>query len=95
MACTYTGTAEMFTGAIVMISSAGIVLSRTRDALRWSGLTALAAGLSVILLPDAIGYCHNSQHPCNYGTVPLLRLLGGLIILLSLTGFLVSFRKEK
>ncbi len=95
MACTYTGTAEMFTGAIVIITSAGMVLSRTRDVLRWSGLTALAAGLSVILLPDAIGYCHNSQHPCNYGTVPVLRLLGGLIMLLSLAGFLVSFRKEK
>ncbi len=95
MACTYTGTAEMFIGAIVMVAAVGMILSKTREILRWLGLTTLAAGISVILVPDAIGYCHNSQHPCNYGTVPLLRLLGGLIILLSLAGFLISFKGEK
>ncbi len=95
MACTYTGTAEMFVGAIVIVAAVGMILSRIREILRWSGLTVLTAGVSVILLPDAIGYCHNSQHPCNYGTIPLLRLLGGLIILLSLTGLLISFKGEK
>ena len=95
MACTYTGTAEMFIGAIVMMAAVGIILSKTRETLRWSGLTALAAGVSVILVPEAIGYCHNSQHPCNYGTVPMLRLLGALITLLSLAGFLMSLKGEK
>ncbi len=95
MACTYTGTAEMFIGAIVMIASVGIILSQSRETLRWSGLTTLAAGVSVIFVPEAIGYCHNSQHPCNYGTVPMLRLLGGLIIFLSLAGFLISLKGEK
>lgn len=95
MACSYTGTAEMFMGAIVMTAAVGIVLSKTRETLRWCGLTVLAAGLSVIFLPEAIGYCHNSRMPCNYGTVPVLRLLGGLIILISLVGFLISLRGEK
>ncbi len=95
MACTYTGTAEMFIGAIVMIAAVGMILSKTYEALRWSGLTTLAAGISVILVPEAIGYCHNSQHPCNYGTVPMLRLLGALIILLSIAGFIISLKGEK
>ena len=95
MACTYTGTAEMFIGAIVMMAAVGMILSRTYETLRWSGLTTLTAGISVILAPEAIGYCHNSQHPCNYGTVPMLRLLGGLIILLSIAGFLISLKGER
>ena len=95
MACTYTGTAEMFIGAIVMIAAVGMILSKTYEALRWSGLTTLAAGISVILVPEAIGYCHNSQHPCNYGTVPMLRLLGALIILLSIAAFIISLKGEK
>ncbi len=95
MACTYTGTAEMFIGAIVMIAAVGMILSRTYEALRWSGLTTLAAGIAVVFVPDAIGYCHNSQHPCNYGTVPMLRLLGALIILLSIAGFIISLKGEK
>jgi hypothetical protein len=95
MACSYTGTAEMFLGAIVMMAAAGMVLSGSRETLRWSGLTSIAAGLSVILVPEALGYCHNSRMPCNYGTIPVLRLLGGLIMFLSLAGFLISLRREK
>ncbi len=95
MACSYTGTAEMFIGAIVMTAAVGIILSKTRETLRWSGLTTLTAGLSVIFAPEAIGYCHNSRMPCNYGTVPVLRLLGGLIIILSLAGFLISFKGKE
>jgi hypothetical protein len=95
MACSYTGTAEMFLGAIVMTAAAGMVLSGARETLKWSGLTAIAAGISVILVPEAIGYCHNSRMPCNYGTVPVLRLLGGLIIVLSLAGFIISLRREE
>ena len=93
MACTYTGTAEMFIGAIVMSAAVGIILSKNQETLRWSCLTILAAGVSAILVPEAIGYCHSSEHPCNYGTVPVLRLIGVLIVLLSLTGFFASFRR--
>ncbi|HUO77327.1 MAG TPA: DUF4418 family protein [Thermodesulfovibrionales bacterium] len=93
MACTYTGTAEMFIGAIVMSAAVGIILSKDHGTLRWSCLTSLAAGISVLLVPEAIGYCHSSEHPCNYGTVPVLRLIGVLIVLLSLTGFFASFKR--
>ena len=93
MACTYTGTAEMFIGAIVMSASVGMILSKSYGTLRWSSLTILTAGISIIFVPEAIGYCHSSEHPCNYGTVPVLRLIGILIVLLSLGGFLFSFKK--
>jgi len=95
MACSHTAIAEMFAGIMVMAAAVGLFFSRGSDGLRWLSFVALVAGVSVIWLPVAIGYCHSDRMPCNYGTVPALRLLGALIILLSLAGFFLSFRKEK
>lgn len=93
MACSYTAVSEMCIGLIVMVSSLGIFFSRNAETLRWLALSPVALGISVLLIPEAIGYCHSSSMPCNYGTIPVLRLAGVLIILVSLGGFLVSFKK--
>jgi len=93
MACSYTGTAEMFVGFMIDVAAAGIFLSKSDDALRWSALTVFSGAISVLLLPQAIGYCHSSSMPCHYGTVPALRLFGVITLVASLTGFLVTFRK--
>ncbi len=93
MACSYTGTAEMFVGFMIDVAAAGIFLSKSNDALRWSALTVFSGAVSVLLLPQAIGYCHSSSMPCHYGTVPALRLFGAITLVVSLTGFLVTFRK--
>ncbi len=95
MACSHTAIAEMFVGIMVMAAATGLFFSRSGEGLRWLSFTALAAGISVIWIPEAIGYCHSGHMPCNYGTIPVLRLLGVLIVLLSLAGFLLSLRKEK
>lgn len=75
MACSHTGKLEMFIGLVVMVASAGMFFSKTPETLRWQAFTILAAGLSVIVIPEVIGYCHNSSMPCNYGTIPVLRLI--------------------
>ncbi|MCL5023106.1 MAG: DUF4418 family protein [Nitrospirae bacterium] len=95
MTCTQTAIAEMFMGFVVMTASAGMAFSKGRQPLRWLSLTTLAAGISVIWIPEAIGHCHSTRMPCNYGTVPVLRLLGVLIILLSLASSLLSLKKER
>lgn len=95
MSCSHTGISEMFMGVIVMAASVGMFFSKTSDTLRWSAFTIFFAGISVIVIPEAIGYCHSSRMPCNYGTIPVLRLLGGLIILLSFAGFFISFKGER
>jgi hypothetical protein len=93
MACSYTALSEMFLGFIVMVSSLGIFFSRSAEALRWLALILIASGTSVLLIPEAIGYCHSSNMPCNYGTIPVLRLTGVLIILVSFGGFFASFKR--
>ena len=95
MNCSHTGITEMFIGLMVMTVSTGLLFSKGSEGLRWLSFAALIAGVSVISVPEAIGYCHSSRMPCNYATVPVLRLLGVLIIALSLAGFSVSFRREK
>jgi len=94
MACSYMGTAEMAVGFIIMAVACGMLLSKSDEALRWLSLTALATGITVLVLPDAIGYCHSSDMPCNYATVPALQLFGSIVLLLSLTGMAISFRKD-
>ncbi len=91
MNCSYTGISEMFMGGIIMASAAGILFSTSGETLRWSAVTTLVTGVSVMTLPEAIGYCHSSSMPCNYGTIPILRLTGSAVILASLTGFVLSF----
>lgn len=95
MACSDTGTAEMFIGVMIMASSGGLFFSKSRENLRWLSFSALVGGVSVVWIPEAIGYCHSGRMPCNYGTVPVLRLLGVLIILLTLAGFSLSFKGDK
>ncbi len=92
MACSSTGISEMFLGLVAMASATGMFLSKSGVAWYWA-LSVFAVGLSVVAMPSAIGYCHSTAMPCNYGTIPVLRLLGGLMILLSLTGFVV-LRKQ-
>jgi hypothetical protein len=94
MTCSYSAISEMFMGAIVMVSSAGIFFSKNSGTLRWLALVLIALGTSVLLIPESIGYCHSSSMPCNYGTIPVLRLLGVLIVLLSLAGFFASFKRS-
>lgn len=95
MACSHTAVAEMFMGVIVMAAAIGLFFSSGSDGLRWLSFTTLASGVSVIWIPQAIGYCHSGQMPCNYATIPVLRLLGALTVLISLAGFLLSFRAKE
>ncbi len=88
MACTYTGKAEVFLGIILI--SLGIAVYFSKASIRWLMFPVLITGASVIVMPSIIGYCPNVQMPCHYGTVPLLRLLGGFTALAAIAGFIIS-----
>lgn len=86
--------AEITLGFILAALSVGLFISRGIHALRWLMFSAFLISIAVLLLPDILGYCASPQMPCNYGTVPMLRLLGALILILSLAGFF-SAREKK
>lgn len=93
MACSYTGLAEVFSGIMIIVISAGFIFSRTSDSFKWLSIVLFVAGLSVIFIPDVLGYCHSSRMPCNYGTVPALRLEGIVVAGLALSGIISSLKK--
>lgn len=95
MSCSNTAVAEMFAGSLVMTASIALLFLRGTGSLRWLSLAILVSGISVLWIPEAIGYCRSDRMPCNYATVPVLRLLGVLLILSSLAGFLLSFKEER
>jgi hypothetical protein len=90
MNCGYMGRAEIFIGVIVISIAVGAFLSRGAEALRWLMLVGLVTGVMVVLLPQVLGYCPSSQMPCHYSTVPMLRLLGGLLVITSVAGIVMA-----
>ncbi len=95
MYCGYMGRAEVFLGVIVVAVAIGAFASKGQEALRWLMFVAFVSGASIIMLPEVLGYCPSTQMPCNYGTVPLLRLLGVLIIITSAVGFMLSMKRAR
>jgi len=93
MACSYTGLSEMFIGAMIISVSVGTFFSKTNESLRWLMLVALTGGLSTMLIPVVLGYCQSSRMPCNYGTIPALRLEGSILIVVSTAGLVLSLRR--
>ncbi|GAB4389515.1 MAG: hypothetical protein Kow0025_15370 [Thermodesulfovibrionales bacterium] len=92
MDCSYTAGAEYFAGFIIIAIGIGTLLSKGSEALRWLMLVALVAAVSVVAIPEVMGFCPNPRMYCNYGTVPMLRFLGGLGIVSSAVGFGLSLR---
>jgi hypothetical protein len=92
MNCGYMGRAEIFIGVIIISIAVGVFFSKGAEALRWLMLVGLVAGVTVVLLPQVLGYCPSSQMPCHYSTVPMLRLLGGLLVITSIAAAFISRR---
>lgn len=90
MHCTYTANAELFVGFLMVSLAVGIIASSSPDALRWLMFSALVSGISVIIVPEVLGYCPSPMMPCHYGSVPMLRTLGLLTIILSIIGLIYS-----
>lgn len=90
MDCGFMGRAETFIGAIVISIGVGVFFSRGIEALRWLMLVALVTGVAVIAVPPVLGYCPSAQMPCHYGTVPMLRFLGILLLITSAIGLVIS-----
>jgi hypothetical protein len=92
MNCSHTAHYEMTLGAF-MIAAAGLSAFWNASIARWLvPAIFLISGMAAIVIPEAAGYCRNPEMPCNYGTVPALRLLGCALAITSIASFL-SLRK--
>ena len=95
MRCNYTAQAEIAVSIPVVMVGAGLILSKSKESLRFLTLAGIASGISVILLPTVlIGACKPPMH-CATIMKPALILFGSLLIGGNLVGLLFSFKAER
>jgi len=94
MNCSYMGKIEIILGILLMAVAFAIFLARSVEAQKWLMYVAFLIGLSVMVVPSVIGYCPSSQMPCNYGTVPMERFLGMILLVSSIVGFVLAAKAE-
>jgi hypothetical protein len=92
--CSYMGRAEMVLGFIMVGAGIGAFFSKTGAALRAVMFPTLFVSLAVLFLPKVTGYCASPNMPCNYGTVPMLRLIGGISAIVAIMGFVLAREKK-
>lgn len=87
MACSYMGLTEILFGLLLLAIAIGLFITK-KGPIRGLMFVALAAGVLVIVSPEVIGYCPSHKMPCNYGTVPVMRLLGMAVVVTSIVGLI-------
>lgn len=76
MFCSDAALYEAWVGSGIMFISLLIPLIPARLVRILFSILILAAGALVLFIPRMTGFCRNPSMPCNYGTIPALRLLG-------------------
>jgi len=95
MKCSFVAHYEMWIGAGILLGSICFFWIKKLQVQLGILLACTLAGIAIIWLPEYLGYCKSPSMPCNYGTVPALRLLGGTLILFSFSSFLLSIRRNR
>ena len=87
MPCGYTARAETGVAApLMVIAGVTFPFSKTKETRIALSLFSVGLGALVLLLPTyIIGMCANPGHPCRFGTLPALVLLGAATITVSVT----------
>lgn len=97
MHCSDTARAEYVVGALLLMVGIGaILLKSTRTAISGAAVSIILY-IVAFLLPEIYGYCRSSRMPCNYGTVPGIRLIviiGGIIMVIAIISVVRSTRKK-
>jgi ribose/xylose/arabinose/galactoside ABC-type transport system permease subunit len=97
MHCSDTARAEYLVGALLIALGAGTYAYKKAAAfIATAAASFLLYGIA-LWLPDAIGYCHSSRMPCNYGMVPGIRfisVLGMALTAIAGVGLLREQRKK-
>jgi len=91
MHCSETALYEAWAGSGIMLVSVMALFGPARPARVVLPLLILAAGIMVAYIPQITGFCRSPSMPCNYGSIPALRLLGAgtvIVALLSMRSFL-------
>jgi Domain of unknown function (DUF4418) len=102
MHCSDTARAEYIVGALLIVAGAGtFVLRHAAAPLIAAVISFLLSVASSVLLsaaayvaPNIYGYCRSAKMPCNYGTVPAVRLVAVLTAAIMIIATVHLIRKR-
>ena len=95
MKCFWTARAELAVGALIVLASILLFLSRSRSATLSLCCILTGLGIVAVLLPTfLIGVCPGPTMPCHTGALPGLILLGSLVAIAGLAGMVLASRRE-
>ncbi len=97
MHCSDTARAEYVVGALLLVAAVGAFLLKSTVTSIVSAAMSIVLYIVAFLLPDKYGYCKSSRMPCNYGTVPgvrLIAIIGGIIMVVAIISVVRSTRKK-
>ncbi len=81
--------------SVVIAAAVLSILSREMEAPRMLSIITAIGGALIILYPSfLIGVCNNPMMACTYGDLPVWRLCGGAIVLLSIIIFFAARKVE-
>ncbi len=95
MACTYTARAETVVGLGIVLIGLMLLLAKELETRIFLSVLAAAKGLTVVAVPEVIGYCKSPMMPCVSGTVPALRVGGVAIFVLGLVSLFMQLKVKK
>ncbi len=85
MVCTYTAKTELILGILISLLSLFLFFSSQKESQMYLSFTLLVLFFFSLFIPTyLIGVCKGPTMPCRVGTLPVLLLLGGVGILLSI-----------
>jgi hypothetical protein len=96
MKCHWTGQAEVALAVPLVAAGLSLARARRKETLRMVSAIGAVLGLFVILLPTTlVGVCANPDMICNSIMRPSLILMGGLVVVLGLSGVFQSMSSKE
>ena len=94
MHCSDTARAEYIVGALLIVAGAGTFVLRHAAAPLIAAVTAFLLSAAAYVAPNIYGYCRSAKMPCNYGTVPAVRLVAVLTAAIMIIATVHLIRKR-
>lgn len=75
MHCSDTAHTELYAGILLAGAGVAVMLFRRPGLVLGALLAAIAVSAAALAFPEFYGYCKSPKMPCNYGTIPAIRLI--------------------
>ena len=95
MKCSVMAHWDMWAGAGILFSGVLLTVLAQPWIRRILATLVLALGAGILAIPSISGYCASPRMPCNHGTLPAMRIVGGFVVVVGLLTLWNAFRRPR